>query len=270
MTTLAFDHAIIAVADLDIATRDFLALGFTAFYGGQHADGKTHNALIVFADGGYLELLAPVNAQFMAAHDTVDLSSFLDFVARGDGWAGYALLVDDIEAAAMGMLERELAVSEPVANGRKRPDGTQIGWRTVSIDNSRSPFFITDTTPRVLRVPDDPDKISHANGVTGVEGLVVAVNRLDKGVARYRAMLNQEPEPGPPVTGAETASFHLGAFTLTLAAPDAFDSPLHPHLKQRGEAPFEIHLRTDQPERTGLLNLKQAHGARIELIQRTG
>ncbi len=266
MTTFTFDHAIIAVADLNTATRDFQALGFTAFYGGKHADGKTHNALIVFADGGYLELLAPVDAHFMAAHDTVDLSSFLDFVARGDGWAGYALLVDDIEAAAMGMLERELAVSEPVANGRKRPDGTQIGWRTVSIDNSRTPFFITDTTPRVLRVPDDADRTSHANGVTGVEALVVAVKKLDKGVARYRAMLNQEPEPGPAMLGAETANFRLGDFTLTLAAPDAFDSPLHPHLKQRGEAPFEIRLRTGQSDRAGLLNLKQSHGARILLV----
>jgi hypothetical protein len=266
VTTFAFDHAIIAVSDLGAATADFKALGFSAFYGGKHADGKTHNALIVFADGSYLELLAPVNANFMSVMDTVDLSSFLDFVARGDGWAGYALRVDDIQAAAMGMLERDLAVSEPAANGRLRPDGTRIAWRTMSIDNSRTPFFITDDTPRVLRVPDDPGKITHANGVTGVEALVVAVQKLDRGVIQYIAMLDQEPEPGPKLIGAETVRFRLGDSGLVLAAPDDFDSPLHDHLRARGETPFAIYLRTNQPERAGLLNLKQAHGARIELV----
>lgn len=266
VTTFAFDHAIIAVSNLDVATADFQALGFTVFYGGRHADGKTQNALIVFGDGGYLELLAPVNTNFMSVMDTVDLSSFLDFVARGDGWAGYALRVDDIEATAMGMLERDLPVSEPVANGRLRPDGTRIDWRTVAIDNSRTPFFITDVTPRVLRVPDDADKTTHANGVTGVLGLVIAVQKLDKGISRYMAMLGQAAEAGPKVTGAETAQFKLGDFALILAAPDDFDSPLHEHLRERGESPFAIHLRTSQPERAGLLNLKEAHGARIELV----
>jgi hypothetical protein len=263
----AFDHAIIGVSDLGAATANFQALGFSAFYGGKHADGKTHNALVVFADGGYLELLAPVNANFMSLTDTVDLSSFLDFVARGDGWAGYALRVDDIEAAAKGMLERELVLSAPAANGRKRPDGAELKWRTVAVANSRTPFFITDDTPRVLRVPDDAGKISHANGVTGVEALVVAVNKLDKGTERYKAMLNQEPEPGPKLAGAETVQFKLGEFALVLAAPAEFDSPLYEHLRQRGEVPFAIHLRTNQPERVGLLNLKQTHGARVELVE---
>jgi hypothetical protein len=266
VTTFAFDHAIIAVSDLDAAAADFRALGFSVFYGGRHADGKTHNALIVFADGGYLELLAPVNTNFMSIIDTVDLSSFLDFVARGDGWAGYALRVDDIQAAALGMIERDLPVSEPVPNGRLRPDGTRILWRTVSIDNSRTPFFITDDTPRALRVPDDPDKITHANGATGVAALIIAVQKLDKGISRYKAMLGQDAEPGPALTGAETAQFRLGTFALVLAAPGTFDSPLHAHLRERGETPFAMQVRTDDPDRAGLLNLKQAHGAQIELI----
>ncbi|HLV37631.1 MAG TPA: VOC family protein [Spirillospora sp.] len=265
--TFTFDHAIIAVSNLDAATADFRALGFSVFYGGQHADGKTHNALIVFGDGGYLELLAPTNMNFMTVMDTVDLSSFLDFVAKGDGWAGYALRVDDIEAAAAGMRARNLILSGPAANGRKRPDGTQIAWRTFSVDNSRSPFFIADDTPRVRRVPDDADKISHANGVTGVESLVVAVQKLDRGIAHYRAMLAAEPEPGPDIAGAETARFTFGAFGLVLAAPDTFDSPLYPHLKQRGEVPYEIRLRTNQPARAGLLDEQRAHSARIMLVE---
>ena len=181
-----FDHAIIAVADLESAIIDYQALGFNAFYGGQHADGKTHNALIVFADGGYLELLAPVDVDFLNNMDTVDLTSFLDLVAKGDGWAGYALLADDLEAVANAMRERKIVVGNPTANSRKRPDGVTLAWRTIAVDNSRTPFFISDDTPRVLRVPDDEDKITHPNSVVGVAGLVVAVQKLDRAIAHYR------------------------------------------------------------------------------------
>jgi len=52
-----------------------------------------------------------------------------------------------------------------------------------------------------------------------------------------------------------------------LAAPDTFDSPLYPHLKQRGEVPYEIRLRTNQPARAGLLDEQRAHSARIMLVE---
>lgn len=258
-----FDHAIIAVTDLDAALADFQALGFNAFYGGQHADGKTHNGLIVFADGGYLELLAPVNPAFLSTMETVDLSSFLDFVTRGDGWAGFALEVDDIDVAAGAMRERGLPITGPEANGRQRPDGEEIAWRTVAIDDSRTPFFITDDTPRVLRVPDDAETINHANGVTGVTGVTIAVQKLEKGIERYQAILGTAPQPGPIMIAADTASFTLGDFTITLAAPADYSSPLHEYIQKRGEVPFMIRLHTDNADRVGLLNFKQAHGAQI-------
>ena len=34
------------------------ALGFTVIRGGEHANGITHNVLVVFEDGAYLELIA--------------------------------------------------------------------------------------------------------------------------------------------------------------------------------------------------------------------
>lgn len=52
------DHVVIAVSDLARAVADYRALGFTVLEGGVHASDATHNALIGFADGTYLELLA--------------------------------------------------------------------------------------------------------------------------------------------------------------------------------------------------------------------
>src|SRR5262249_39708681 len=52
------DHVVIAVSDLDQAIADYRRLGFTVNPGGVHHGGASHNALVVFADGSYFELIA--------------------------------------------------------------------------------------------------------------------------------------------------------------------------------------------------------------------
>ncbi|KAL9936528.1 hypothetical protein V8E36_004596 [Tilletia maclaganii] len=57
----AIDHLIHRCAnidDLQTAIKTWTALGFTVLEGGQHADGLSRNALIVFADGAYIEFIA--------------------------------------------------------------------------------------------------------------------------------------------------------------------------------------------------------------------
>ena len=56
--TFGFDHVVIRVDDLAVATVDYTTLGFTVVRGGEHTDRASHNALIAFADGSYLELIA--------------------------------------------------------------------------------------------------------------------------------------------------------------------------------------------------------------------
>ena len=51
------DHLVIMVQDLDRAAKDYERLGFTVVAGGKHPVGS-HNALIAFADGSYLEIIA--------------------------------------------------------------------------------------------------------------------------------------------------------------------------------------------------------------------
>ena len=54
---LAIDHIVIVVRDLEAAMRSYEQLGFTVVRGGRHPVG-THNALISFADGSYIEIIA--------------------------------------------------------------------------------------------------------------------------------------------------------------------------------------------------------------------
>ena len=55
---ISIDHVVILVSDLEAAIADYTALGFTVMPGGTHTGGATHNALVVFEDDTYLELIA--------------------------------------------------------------------------------------------------------------------------------------------------------------------------------------------------------------------
>ena len=54
---IGIDHLVILVRNLDDAMRDYQQLGSTVTRGGEHPGG-THNALVGFANGTYLELIA--------------------------------------------------------------------------------------------------------------------------------------------------------------------------------------------------------------------
>jgi hypothetical protein len=160
------DHVIIAVHDLDQAVEDYRALGFTTTYGGRHASGATHNALVCFQDGTYLELLAPTGDA--AQPGTTDFSPLLQ---HGEGLVGYALHSSDLLKDAADGRARGANIGEVSEGRRLRPDGIELRWRTASLDGGMSPFLIEDITPRRLRVPDDIETVTHANGVTGIAKL---------------------------------------------------------------------------------------------------
>ncbi|MCC6896447.1 MAG: VOC family protein [Anaerolineae bacterium] len=215
--SLRFDHAIILVHDLDLAIAQYRAKGFNAFFGGKHADGKTHNALIVFADGSYLELLAPTSSELLKGIDLNDRTSFLFLLTQGEGLGGYALLSDGLEADVEAMQRLGLGVVLSSPNGRARPDGQQIRWRTAALDDgTMTPFFIQDQTPRVLRVPDEPSVTAQPNGVTGVARLEIGVPELADGVRDYEMMTGLSVEQG-----ANQAQFTLNGVEFVIKANTA-------------------------------------------------
>ena len=187
--TLRFDHAIILVHDLQASIAHYKAQGFNPFFGGVHASGKTHNALIVFADGTYLELLAPTSPELLDQLDANDHSSFLFLLAQGEGLGGYALFSDDLVSVVQAMKQRGLAVTLEPTNGRARPDGQQLWWRTAVRDNgSMTPFFLQDETPRLLRVPNDATTTTQPNGIKGISGLSIAILDLAAAIHEYEMM----------------------------------------------------------------------------------
>jgi hypothetical protein len=155
------DHVVYVARDLAATVEDYRRRGFTVTPGGEHAGGVTHNALVCFADGSYLELVAfrrPDPTHRWWRH------------ASTGGFADFAVLSDDLAEDLSAL--KDLVVREAAEGGRTRPDGVSLRWRAAFL-RAPLPFIIEDLTPRDLRVPGG-DAARHANGITGVATLNVA------------------------------------------------------------------------------------------------
>jgi catechol 2,3-dioxygenase-like lactoylglutathione lyase family enzyme len=252
----AIDHLVILVRDLAQAAADYTALGFTVTPGGEHAGGATHNVLVPFADGTYLELIAFLRDE--PGHRWARHASI------GEGLVDFALLPDAIEADIAAARERGLVYEGPTPGGRLRPDGTRIEWQIGAPPTPDLPFLCADVTPRELRVPGDEARL-HPNGATAISEITVAVDDVQSSSARYAALLGMEPV----VLDEYTVTFGLGGARITLAAPASnalADSALRARLSSRGAGPLAFALRYGAGVSGAILDQRLTHGVDINLV----
>ena len=259
--SLALDHIVIAVADLDAAFADYTALGFTVIRGGEHANGITHNVLVVFQDGAYLELIGWKKPE--PGNRWSDI-----FHSHGEGFVDHALLPDDIAGIVSRAQSRGLDIADPISGGRNRPDGQRLEWQTARSPKPDVPFLCGDVTPRAGRVQEG-DVRRHPNGVAGVASLTVAVNDVDVSAKRYAALLGVEvPAAADGLVGdapARTAFFRLANGTsVTLASPVGAEGELAKAIAERGEGPFAAVFAAGGGERREL-DPARTHGARLAI-----
>ncbi|HVU11012.1 MAG TPA: VOC family protein [Phototrophicaceae bacterium] len=266
MFSIRVDHMIVAVLDRDVAARDYNALGFKTIVGGTHPDGHTHNCLVPLAQGPYIELVSPTDVrEIRVRHEDHNLHWLYCFNA-GEGFAGYALGVPDIEPVVDRLKEKDYALNGPRRGGRVLPDGTQTLSNGINIVNPRYPAVSADITPREWRIPTTPENSTHDNGVTGVAHIIATVHNLEDGVQRYEALTGVQAEQGTPVPGARTADFQVENARLTIAEPTDPNTAMYEDLSLRGEVPFLIRLRTTSKSKIGLLDRTLTHHARFELV----
>lgn len=278
---LALDHIVIAVNDLDTAITDYRALGFQVLVGGQHPGRTSHNALAVFADGSYLEIIAwrapaPEERWYRTLRD------------HGEGLVDFALLPHDTAQALAEARARGLdTLTGPLDGGRVRPDGAQLLWQTARHATPDVPFFCGDITPRALRVPEGTVR-THPNGALGVATLTVAVHDLNVTLARYQALLGPKASiaraagAGPDdARGVRTATVTVGTLTITLqSAPadaraahtahtahsppeSAHADALRQRLATRGEGPCAVGLRRAPGDAAEMFNVNACHGVAL-------
>jgi hypothetical protein len=119
------DHLVIACADPDAAAAELeSALGIACTAGGRHERFGTYNRIGWLADGSYLELIGVSDAD-AAALSPVGAAAVRTLEAHGGGLATYALLVDDLEAAAPA------SFGPPTHGSRARDDGEVVEWWTA-------------------------------------------------------------------------------------------------------------------------------------------
>jgi catechol 2,3-dioxygenase-like lactoylglutathione lyase family enzyme len=255
---MRLDHVVIVVKDLEQAVHDYQELGFTVTAGGEHADGRTHNALIAFADGTYLELIA-----FKEGVEADD-HPWWRFVGTGGGYADWALLCDDVAAEVQDLQQRGLPHTATRDGGRLRPDGVQLEWRGTTPAPERGlPFLIEDLSPRDLRVPSGA-AASHRNGALGIQCVMIAVDDLARSANQYGSLFGMTiPAPEPdPLLAAETVRYSLGSASVVLAA--ARSGPIRERVERAGVGPYAVMIATDG-ERIGWLSAEACPGAALRL-----
>lgn len=178
--SLTLDHIVISVGyDIEQAMGHFRALGFTVVYGGVHASGATHNALIWFPDLTFIELLALTGND--AKPGVVDFAPMVrqSMVPGHNAFVGYALRSDDLDADIAALRARGDQVSEPMESGRLRPDGVRLAWKNALVNESYAPFLIQYLSPPdSQRLPVDPLAVKHRNGVTSLCTVDIAAQRV--------------------------------------------------------------------------------------------
>jgi hypothetical protein len=123
------DHLVILVEELEDAVAGYEELGFRVTLGGEHADGLTRNALVPFADGTYLELVA-----FVDPDDERDnVWRWRPILGTGGGLVDYCAASDDLPADARRLVEAGFGLDGPDAGERSLPDETEIRWKSARI-----------------------------------------------------------------------------------------------------------------------------------------
>jgi len=191
------DHIIWAAPDLEYATRHFETLtGVRPQYGGRHASGLTHNALVGLGGRCYLEILSPTGPD--ASHD--------------DDWSRFARATPEPRLLTycmrsphplheLGSLAAALGCSggAVAANGRTTPEGVALRWQWLAPQQASFgrafPFFIdwqNSPHPAESFAAAQPDAAirlaSFAVGHPAAASLEALLTRLGSPIDTYAAI----------------------------------------------------------------------------------
>jgi hypothetical protein len=248
------DHVAIVVNELESAIASYSLAGFTVVRGGKQPIGS-HNALIAFADGSYLELIAFTKPDSGHPWQTA--------LEQGSGIVDFCMSTDDLAADIDAIRRAGAEIGDPSPLTRERPDGYHLSWMLAIPKppyNGQLPFLIKDDTPRDERVPRER---SHRNGATGIRTLAIAVNDHAITSRYYARVLGR---PGAPVERRDLEAagvvFKIGHNQVQMLASKTQNGPLAEWIRTHGQSVFEVVLANAAAGATAL-DPALLQGARI-------
>ena len=252
---LAIDHLVIAVPDLEGAIKTYRDLGFTVVAGGRHTGIGTDNALIAFRDSTYLELIG--------FYEPRPDHRWWGPLQKGGGLVDFCLQTDDLAGDAGALRAAGVDMGDPERRHRARPDGIDVRWVCAlarGVHRGVAPFVIAEETGRGERVPRQR---THANGVTGIGTVTVAVDDLAT-IRRWyaHALGTAGHDVACPELGAAGARFTIGPHRFEFLAPTGAGA-VRQWLTTRGASPYAATL-VGAP-RSAPLDLGRTWGARLAL-----
>jgi acetylornithine deacetylase/succinyl-diaminopimelate desuccinylase-like protein len=215
--TIALDHLVLGVRDLERTIREFRAAGFDVLDGGRQDSGPTVSALISCRDQTYIELVSfgsptmgraarllartPGWQPIMNRRTAVE-RRIGDGLGHAEGLIGLVLRVDDLDARVADLRDRGFAVDEPTEVRHTTPSGDQVRWRMAATDDPTLPMLIADATATELRVP--------ASDAIGIDRVTVVTDDLDRSANGLRALLGEPDSAGMWRMGATTIRLDSG------------------------------------------------------------
>ncbi len=185
---MTFDHAVVYVPNLSQAINNFTQLGFIVVPGGEH--NHTHNALIIFNDRSYVELLslkptwyrpllrltAVMGLIACLADRRTDVSwRFMRWITQSYGAVDWCVRVDNVDAALDQLKPINVPTLKSQMQFRRRPDGKIARWMLGSPKDLDLPFLISDVTAAEIRAPLG-EHTKHPNGAQRVKQINISLD----------------------------------------------------------------------------------------------
>lgn len=237
------DHIVIAVANLDQASAQFTAAGFNVTPGGSHPTG-THNSLITFEDGSYIELIAVEDPELANDHP------WFQRMGGREGFVTFAVGASPLDYELQRLASREIVAVDQKDGARTRPDGQQLQWKSSALQSDPPiflPFLIEDVTDRALRVPTGKEA-EHTNGVKGTTGLTILTPDVKAAMTPYGKMFSA------PVSALDHGfegieqgwRYFVEEYWIDLIQPTDDATPAAGYLATYGPGIYQIYLSVDK------------------------
>ena len=231
---MLLDHVVLFVDDLTTAIIRFESRGFTVTAGG--TNGPTHNALIVFSNDTYIELIALQSSRarlIMRLLRRIGLlalrrwlkcdlkTRLLDWMSGPQGLIDLCFRGAELNEISQSSPLSGISLTDPVQFKRHRPDGLVVQWTLRGANKRRQPFFIQDATPTDYRIPVGDVRV-HPNGALGISEVRTA-EVIEPSVSNVRITHDPTLEAG----SMSVTIFNECGVIDHIQGPEFFNADIH-------------------------------------------